>query len=591
MRKLAYYFIPYLLPLVLLLGLVYGQTWTTLALPNYMATIIDKGVVASNTKVIYSTGLRMIIIALLGGVFMVCVSFVATRMATSYTRRIREAIFTKVERFSLVEFNSFSSASLITRSTNDVQQIQQVLVMLLRLAFMAPFLGVGAIIKAYHLAPSMTWIMAVAIAALILVVASLFALVMPRFHKVQKLVDQLNLVTREFLTGIRVIRAFNREKREEDKFNDTNKDLRIINTFVNRLLSTMQPTMMLIMNGVSILIVWVGAHEVSSGHLQIGGMLAFVQYALYGIMAFLMISIIFVFAPRAMVSAERIGQVLATEPAVADPLESAKSPDSERGVVSFKDVTFTYTGAERPVLEHITFEARPGQTTAFVGSTGSGKSTLVNLIPRFYDATEGQVLVDGVDVRQMTQTDLHRKIGYIPQKAVLFSGTIKSNIAYGSPKATPDELNQAANVAQASEFIDLLDDKMEGPISQGGTNVSGGQKQRLSIARALAYNPEIYIFDDSFSALDFATDARLRKALEKETLDKTVLIVAQRISTIMHADNIIVIDDGRIVGQGRHEELLKTCKIYQEIAESQLSEKELSETLGNFKAQDAGAAI
>jgi ATP-binding cassette subfamily B protein len=512
-------------------------------------------------------------------------------MATSYTRRIREAIFTKVERFSLVEFNSFSSASLITRSTNDVQQIQQVLVMLLRLVFMAPFLGVGAIIKAYHLAPSMTWIMAVAIATLIVVVTSLFALVMPRFHKVQKLVDQLNLVTREFLTGIRVIRAFNREKREEDKFNDVNKDLRKVNTFVNRLLSTMQPSMILIMNGVSILIVWVGAHEVSSGHLQIGGMLAFVQYALYGIMGFLMISIIFVFAPRALVSVERIGQVLDTEPAVADPLESAKSTDSERGVVAFKDVTFTYTGADRPVLEHITFEARPGQTTAFVGSTGSGKSTLVNLIPRFYDATYGQVLVDGVDVRQMTQTDLHRKIGYIPQKAVLFSGTIKSNIAYGSPKATPDELSQAASVAQASEFIDLLEEKMEGPISQGGTNVSGGQKQRLSIARALAYKPEIYIFDDSFSALDFATDARLRKALEKETLDKTVLIVAQRISTIMHADKIIVIDDGRIVGQGKHEELLKTCKIYQEIAESQLSEKEISETLGNFNAQDAGAAI
>ena len=353
----------------------------------------------------------------------------------------------------------------------------------------------------------------------------------------------------------------------------------------------MQPTMMLIMNGVSILIVWVGAHEVSSGHLQIGGMLAFVQYALYGIMAFLLISIIFVFAPRAMVSAERIEKVLETEPAVADPLQSKKSLDSERGIVAFNDVTFTYAGADRPVLEHITFKAYPGQTTAFVGSTGSGKSTLVNLIPRFYDVTEGQVLIDGVDVRQMTQTDLHRKIGYIPQKAVLFSGTVKSNIAYGSPKATPAELEQVASVAQASEFIDIMDDKMDSPISQGGINISGGQKQRLSIARALAYKPEIYIFDDSFSALDFATDAKLRKALEKETLDKTVLIVAQRISTIMHADNIIVIDDGRIVGQGRHEELLKNCKIYQEIAESQLSEEELKETLGTFKSQDAGAAI
>ena len=590
MHKLARYFIPYLLPLVVLLGLVYGQTWATLALPNYMATIIDKGVVAHSTKVIYHTGLLMITVALLGGVFMVCVSFVATRMATSYTRRIREAIFTKVERFSLVEFNSFSSASLITRSTNDVQQIQQVLVMLLRIAFLGPFMGVGAIIRAYHLAPSMTWIMALAIAALILVVISLFTMVLPKFQRVQKLVDRLNLVTREFLTGIRVIRAFNREKREEDKFNEVNQDLRTVNTFVNRLLAAMQPTMMLIMNGVSILIVWVGAHEVSSGHLQIGGMLAFVQYAAYGIMAFLMISIIFIFAPRAMVSVERIGKVLDTEPVVADPLVSKKPLASERGIVAFKDVTFTYAGAERPVLEHVTFEARPGQTTAFVGSTGSGKSTLINLIPRFYDVSDGQVLIDGVDVRDMTQVDLHRKIGYIPQKAVLFSGTIESNITYGSPQATAAELEHAASVAQASEFIKLLDNKMDSPISQGGINVSGGQKQRLSIARALAYQPEIYIFDDSFSALDFTTDANLRKALQKETLDKTVLIVAQRISTIMQADNIIVIDDGRIVGQGRHEELLKSCKIYQEIAQSQLSEKELKASIETFKTRDAGAA-
>jgi ATP-binding cassette subfamily B protein len=533
----------------------------------------------------------MILVALLGGVFMVCVSYVATRIATSYTKRIREAVFTKVERFSLVEFNSFSSASLITRSTNDVQQIQQVLVMLLRLAFLGPFMAVGAIIKAYHLAPSMTWIMAVAIASLLLVVISLFTIVLPRFQKVQKLVDRLNLVTREFLTGIRVIRAFDRQKLEEDKFNDVNKDLRTINTFVNRLLAAMQPSMMLIMNGVSVLIVWVGAHEVSSGRLQIGGMLAFVQYAAYGIMAFLLISIIFVFAPRAMVSAERIGKVLDTKPAVADPLVSNKSITSERGIVSFKDVTFTYAGADRPVLEHVTFQALPGETTAFVGSTGSGKSTLINLIPRFYDVSEGQVLIDGVDVRDMTQADLHRKIGYVPQKAVLFSGTIGSNITYGAPNATPFELEHSASVAQATEFINLLDSKMESPISQGGINISGGQKQRLSIARALAYKPEIYIFDDSFSALDFATDAKLRKALEKETVDKTVLIVAQRISTIMHADNTIVIDNGRIVGQGRHDELLKTCKIYQEIAHSQLSEKELDASVGTFETQGSGAAI
>jgi ATP-binding cassette subfamily B protein len=353
----------------------------------------------------------------------------------------------------------------------------------------------------------------------------------------------------------------------------------------------MQPTMMLIMNGVSVLIVWVGAHEVSSGKLQIGGMLAFVQYAAYGIMAFLMISIIFVFAPRALVSAERIGKVLDTEPVVADPLKSKPPVPEERGVVAFKDVSFAYAGSERPVLEHVTFEARPGQTTAFVGSTGSGKSTLINLIPRFYDASEGQVLIDGVDVREITQADLHRKIGYVPQKAVLFTGTIESNISYGSPHATSAELAHSAAVAQATEFIHQLDKNMASPISQGGNNVSGGQKQRLSIARALAYKPEIYIFDDSFSALDFTTDAKLRHALAKETVDKTVLIVAQRISTIMQADNIIVLDNGKIVGQGRHAELLKNSKIYQEIAQSQLSEKELKASVDTLKATDSGVVI
>ena len=463
--------------------------------------------------------------------------------------------------------------------------------MLLRIAFLGPFMGVGAIIKAYHLAPSMTWIMAVAIAALILVVISLFTLVLPKFQKIQKLVDRLNLVTREFLTGIRVIRAFNREKREEEKFNYVNQDLRAVNTFVNRLLAAMQPTMMLIMNGVSVLIVWVGAHEVSSGRLQIGGMLAFVQYAAYGIMAFLMISIIFVFAPRALVSAERIGKVLDTEPVVADPLKSKAPLPGERGVVAFKDVSFAYTGSDRPVLEHVTFEARPGQTTAFVGSTGSGKSTLINLIPRFYDATEGQVLIDGIDVRDMTQADLHRKIGYVPQKAVLFSGTIESNITYGSPHATPAEVAHSAAVAQATEFVNQLDKKMESPISQGGINVSGGQKQRLSIARALAYKPEIYIFDDSFSALDFTTDAKLRSALAEVTVDKTVLIVAQRISTIMQADKIIVIDNGKLVGQGSHADLLKDCEIYQEIAQSQLSDEELKVSVDTFKPTDKGDGI
>lgn len=578
MRKLGRYFIPYLLPLLVLLLLVYGQTWATLALPNYLAQIIDQGVVTQDMHIIYTIGLKMLEVALLGGICMIGVSYVATRIATGFSQRIREAIFTKVEGFSLHEFGTFSTASLITRSTNDVQQIQQVLVLVLRIAFLAPFMGIGAIYKANQLAPSMTWIIAVAIVALVIYIVILFRVALPRFHRVQKLVDRLNLVTREFLTGIRVIRAFNRQGEEEHKFDRVNLDLTTLNIFINRVLASLQPVMMLLMNIVSILIVWIGAHEIELGNLQIGSMLAFVQYAIQGIAAFLMISFIFIFAPRAIVSAGRIGEVLATEPSIEDPDSPRKADPASRGVITFNKVSFAYKGSEKPVLEDISFTALPGQTTAFVGSTGSGKSTLMNLIPRFYDVTEGQVLVDGVDVREQKLSDLHARIGYIPQKATLFSGTVESNIAYGAPDITKKELAHAADVAQASEFINHLDEKMDSPISQGGLNLSGGQKQRLSIARALAYNADIYIFDDSFSALDFATDAKLRQALAKTTVGKTVLIVAQRLSTIMQADNIVVLDDGRVVGQGRHDELLKTCRVYREIAESQLSESELKAT-------------
>lgn len=579
MRRLWRYFLPYLWAMLVLLGFVFGQTWSTLALPSYLAQIIDSGVVAQNKAVIYSTGLRMLVVALIGGLCMIGVSYVATRIATGFAQRIRAAIFTKVESFSLLEFNSFSSASLITRSTNDVQQIQQVLVLVLRLAFVAPFMGIGSIYKAYQLAPSMTWIMATAIVALVAIVATLFSIALPRFKKVQKLVDRLNLVTREFLTGIRVIRAFDREAAEARKFDAVNTDLTRINIFVNRLMASLQPIMLLIMNTVSVLIVWIGAYQVSSGALQIGSVLAFVQYAIQGIAAFLMISIIFVFAPRAIVSAGRIGEVLATEPRVEDPDHPVALTQKMRGIVEFKDVAFAYAGADKPVLEHISFTARPGQTTAFIGSTGSGKSTLVNLIPRFYDATSGQVLVNGVDVRKLRLADLHNIVGYVPQRATLFSGTIQSNISYGKPGLTSHDLARAADIAQATEFIEQLDKKYKAPISQGATNISGGQKQRLSIARAIAYDPDIFIFDDSFSALDFATDAKLRRRLASETKGKTVLIVAQRISTIMRADNIIVLDDGKIVGQGTHEALMKSSKVYREIAGSQLSDAELTGTL------------
>lgn len=575
MRRLLAYFKPYTLFLLAMLVLTYGQTAATLALPDYMAKIVNQGIVGQNTSLIYQTGLLMLLVTLGGGLCMVGVGFLASRIATGFAQAIREGVFTRVENFSLQEFNHFSTASLITRCTNDIQQIQMVLVMLLRLALMAPFMGIGAIIKAYQLAPSMTWIMAVAIGALLVIIATLFTIAIPRFTRLQKLVDRLNLVTREILTGLRVIRAFNKESFEEEKFARANHDLTRVNLFVNRLTAVMQPSMMLILNITSIGIVWVGAHQIEAGSLQIGDMLAFMQYAMQSIFAFLMISIIFIMVPRAAVSLRRVAEVLQTEPVITDPDHPEEAPDLG-GVVEFQNVTFTYPGADEPVLRDITFMAEPGQTTAIVGSTGSGKSTLVSLIPRFYDVSGGQVRVDGVDVRKLRQADLRRKIGYVSQRAVLFSGSVADTIRYGNPQATAEQVRQAADIAQASEFIDELEGGFDFGLAQGGSNVSGGQKQRLSIARALAHHPEIYLFDDSFSALDFKTDAALRAALERETVGKTVLIVAQRISTIMQADKIIVLEAGKIVGQGTHTELLRTCQVYQEIALSQLSAEELA---------------
>lgn len=575
MLRLVRYLKPFTLPLIVMLVLLYGQTTANLELPDYMAKIVNRGIVGQDTDLVYRTGLEMLLIALAGGVCMVGVGFIASRIATGVTRNLRDDTFTKIEEFSLIEFNKFSTASLITRCTNDMQQIQMVLVMILRLALMAPFMGIGAIIKAYGLAPSMTWIMAVAIGVLMVMIVALFAAALPRFGKLQRLVDRLNLVTRESLTGLRVIRAFNREPFEEAKFERANRDLTDANLVVNRLTALLQPMMMLILNFTSIAVVWVGAHRIDDGRLEIGDMLAFLQYAMQAIFAFLMISMIFIMVPRAAVSARRVMEVLDTEPSIRDPEQPVTAPD-RGGMVEFRDVTFTYPGAEEPVLHRISFTALPGETTAFVGPTGSGKSTLIGLIERFYDATEGQVLVDGIDVREIRQEDLRAKIGYVSQRAILFSGTIESNIRYGNDQAEMTEIEQAARTAQASEFVEQAEERFERPIAQGGANVSGGQKQRLAIARAIARRPEIYIFDDSFSALDFRTDAMLRAALSHETQNKTVLIVAQRISTIMHAEKIVVLDAGRIVGQGRHEELLRTCPVYHEIAASQLSEAELA---------------
>lgn len=526
-------------------------------------------------RYILITGAKMLLIALVSMACSISVGYMASRVAAALGRNLRENVFEKVVSFSNAEFDRFSTASLITRSTNDIQQIQMFVVMLLRMVLYAPIVGIGGVIKVFNTNSSMSWIIGVAVAAIIVLVLVLFATVMPRFKLVQKLIDRLNLVTREILTGIMVIRAFGTEKHEEKRFDKANDDLTRTNLFVNRVMTCMMPTMMLIMNGITLLIMWNGAYSIDDGVMQVGDLMAFIQYTMQIIMSFLMISMVSVMLPRATVSMTRIDEVLVSESVIVDPENPQKSVASEKGVVEFRDVSFRYPNAEENVLSHISFTAKPGQTTAFIGSTGSGKSTLVNLIPRFYDVTEGQVLVDGVDVRNMTQHELHDKLGYVPQKGVLFSGTIDSNLRYGKKDASEETIRQAAEIAQATEFINAKPDGYDSPIAQGGTNVSGGQKQRLSIARAIAKDPKIYIFDDSFSALDYKTDLTLRNALKEHTGDATVLIVAQRISTILHADQILVLDDGHVVGKGTHKELMKSCEEYQQIAMSQLSKEEL----------------
>ncbi len=583
MSKLAKHFRPYILPALVMLVFIFGQVSASLALPDYMARIVNEGIIAGDTGVVWHTGLRMLIVALLGGGCMVVVGFLASRIATGFTRRVRDDLFATVEGFSLIEFNRFSTASLITRCTNDLQQIQTVLVLVLRLALMAPIMGIGAIIKAERLAPSMTWIMAIGIGALLVIIVALFATAIPRFTRLQQLVDRLNLVTREILTGLRVVRAYNRQDFEQHKFAAANRELTGANLFVNRLTGLMQPAMMLVLNLTSIAVVWVGAHRIEANRLQIGDMLAFMQYAMQAMFAFLMISMIFVMVPRAIVSARRAAEVLAAEPAIIDPA-AAVVATTRAGTIEFRNVTFAYPGAEEPVLQDVSFTARPGETTAIVGSTGSGKSTLIALVPRFYDVTAGQVLVDGVDVRDTRQSELRARIGYVPQRAMLFTGTVGANIRYGDDAASEARVRTALEIAQAVEFVDAFAAGLDEPIAQGGLNVSGGQRQRLSIARAIVRDPEILLFDDSFSALDFATDARLRQALRAETRDKTVLIVAQRISTIMDADKIVVLEAGKVVGEGRHRELLVTSPVYREIAASQLSESELAQANGHLPA-------
>ena len=530
-------------------------------------------------RYILTTGGKMLALAFLGMLASVTVGLLASRVAASTGRDLRGKVFKKVVGFSNAEFDKFSTASLITRSTNDIQQIQMLAVMLLRMVMYAPIMAIGGIFKVLHTNVSMSWIIVLGVILIVMVVAVLFIVAIPKFKILQSLVDRLNLVTREILTGLPVIRAFHTEKHEEERFDEANKDLTKLNLYVNRARTFMMPTMMLVMNGITVLIVWVGGHSINDGAMQVGDMMAFIQYAMQIIMSFLMICMISVMLPRAAVSAERVDEVLKSEPKIHDPKEPKTLPKNGKGEVAFEHVSFHYPGAEEDVLHDITFTAKPGETTAFIGSTGCGKSTLVNLIPRFYDVTEGKITIDGQDVRNLTQHELRDKLGYVPQKGVLFSGNIASNIMFGNPAGSEQEMTEAAQIAQAVEFIDTKPERYKSPISQGGANVSGGQKQRLSIARAIAKHPDVYIFDDSFSALDYKTDTVLRSALKEKTTDSVVLIVAQRISTILHAEQIIVLDDGKIVGKGTHEELLKTCDTYYQIAASQLSESELKEAM------------
>lgn len=540
---------------------------------EYEALGLDVGSIQIQYIVI--TGLKMLGLALVAMIATIVVTLLASRTAAGVAKSLRNDVFQKVVGFSNQEFEKFSTASLITRSTNDIQQVQMLLVLLLRIVFYAPIVAVGGCIMALQKNSSMFWVIGVAVVAVLSLVIVLFSITMPKFKLMQKLVDKLNLVSREILSGLWVIRAFGTQKYEEKRFDEVNKDLTKTNLFVNRVMTCMMPAMMLIMNGVTVLIVWVGADKINAGGMQVGDLMAFIQYTMQIVMSFLMISMMSIMLPRATVSANRIQEVLETEMEIEDPRRPESFVPSKTGVVEFQDVSFRYPGADEDVLENISFAAKKGETTAFIGSTGSGKSTLINLIPRFYDVTKGRVLVNGRDVRDVTQHELRARIGYVPQKGVLFSGTIESNLKYGGDFITDQDIEQAAQIAQATEFIEEKTDGFQSEISQGGGNVSGGQKQRLSIARAIAKHPEIYIFDDSFSALDYKTDVALRKELKEKTAGATVLIVAQRISTILHAEQIIVLDEGKIVGKGTHEELLQSCEVYQQIALSQLSKEEL----------------
>ncbi|MEQ3337396.1 ABC transporter ATP-binding protein [Clostridium butyricum] len=575
MIKLLKYAEPYILLIIAAIILLFGQAICDLSLPDYMSDIINKGITVGDKNFIIKTGFTMLGISLLSAVFTIIVSFLAAKIAAGMCRTIRNDLFTNIETFSNAEFDKFSTSSLITRTTNDITQIQMLIVMSIRMIFYAPIMAIGGFVHALANSKSMSWIIALAIICLLGLILTIFTIAMPKFKIIQNLIDKLNLVVRENLDGILVIRAFNTQEFEENRFDKANKDLTDTNLFVNRVMVSMMPIMTLIMNLVTVLIVWVGANQVSGFKMDVGEMMAYMQYVMQIIFAFLMLSMMFIMIPRASVSGDRIADVLEAKTSIKNN-DIASKIDNCTGLVEFKNVCFRYPGGDEDVLNNISFTARPGETTAFIGSTGSGKSSIINLIPRFYDPSSGEVLIDGINIKNIDLHELRKNIGYVPQKGVLFSGTIKSNLSYADKNASDENILRAASIAQAMEFIDSKPDRFDEIIAQGGNNVSGGQKQRLSIARALLSKPQIAIFDDSFSALDFKTDAALRKALKKETGSSTVLLVAQRISTIMNAEQIIVLDNGHIAGKGTHENLMKTCNIYREIALSQLSQEELS---------------
>lgn len=582
MKKVLKYLASYWWQIILVIIFTYANVWGSLQLPTLMSNIVNNGIINNDMDYIIKTGLRMLLVAAIAATAAIVTGFLASRIATGFSRKLRLATFQKIESFSLNEINKFSTASLITRSTNDIQQIQMVTFIILRIAVQAPLMAIGAVFSALNTAPNMAWIMALSVTVLLVLVITIFCLVVPKFKIQQKLVDQLNLVARENLTGLRVIRAFNNETIEERKFNRVNRNISKLGIWVNRIISLMQPGMTLIISFTMLGIIWLGSHLVVDGGLEIGSMMAFMQYALQVITSFLMLVMIMVMLPRAQVSINRVNEILATNNSIKEPQHPEHIDENQRGVVEFRHVTFTYPGAESPVLNDINFVAKPGRVTAFIGSTGSGKSTLVNLIPRLYDVTSGQVLIGGHDVRQLAHRDIVKTLGFVPQKGVLFSGTVESNIKYADSSISDEAMRDAAATAQA-DFIADLEGGYHAHIAQGGSNVSGGQKQRLSIARALAKDPDILVFDDSFSALDYKTDAALRKELAEKEADKTILIVAQRISTIRHADQIIVLDNGTVVGIGTHEQLLRDCDVYREIASSQFSEEEMKKELKEAK--------